>query len=70
MGYLTDPKTGKRMTAERFIERECKEWGHAFKTVAKELFASGEKSGTRFLATLDKDLAEIIQDHRKRKRRR
>ncbi|MFY0609962.1 MAG: hypothetical protein JXQ99_00440 [Hyphomicrobiaceae bacterium] len=70
MGFLTDPKTGKRMNADQFIQREKKEWGDAFKTFGKELLQAGDKSGRSFLGSLDKDLAEIIQDHRKRKRRR
>ena len=70
MGFLTDPKTGKRMNADQFIQREKKEWGDAFKTFGKELLVAGRKSGRNFLQDLDTDLSEIIQDHRRRKRRR
>jgi hypothetical protein len=70
VGFLTNPKTGKGMTADELIEREKKEWGDAFKIFAKELLSSGDKSGMRFLATLDKDLVDMIRDHKARKKKR
>ena len=43
MGFLTNPKTGKRMTADEFIQREKKEWGEALKTFGKEIAGVGRK---------------------------
>jgi hypothetical protein len=69
MGFLTNPKTGKRMTADEFIQREKKEWGEALKTFAKEIAGVGRKSGRTLLSNLDKEFIELIKDQRKRKRR-
>ena len=69
MGFLTNPKTGKRMTPDELIRRETKEWGEAFETFAKEIVGVGRKSGRTLLSNLDKELIELIKDQRQRKRR-
>ncbi len=70
MGYLTDPKTGKRMSAEDFLRRERKEWGQAFGIFAKELCGSGKSAGEKMLIATEKDLIKILGSAHNFERRR
>ncbi|MCP4284803.1 MAG: hypothetical protein GY792_10180 [Gammaproteobacteria bacterium] len=69
MGYLTDPKTGKRMKAEDFVKRERKEWGQALGVFAKECFGAGKSGGKKLLIATEKDLIKMLGSAHNFKRR-
>lgn len=41
--YLRDEKTGRLMEPGKFLQREARGWGDAFKSVGKELFGGGKQ---------------------------
>jgi hypothetical protein len=70
MGYLTDPKTGKRLTPEAFVKREAVEWSTAIGSVIKEFAGDGKKTGQNLLIASEKDLIDLMRSAYNFKKRR
>ena len=69
MGFLTDPKTGRRMNADQFIAREKKEWGEALGVFAKECLGFGAKQGVDFFVTTEGEIRKMLNSPYNRRRR-